>query len=402
MHTTDMDTDTPLPALTQATIDLAALAHNYRELRRITTASAKMMAVIKANAYGHGAAQVARVALANGADFLAVARVQEAVQLRESGVTATTLLLGYCDPRYVPYLAAHDIIASIGDMDSARALSKRASQAGVRLKAHVKVDTGMGRVGIVADALSGRNGTTEATRTAAREIIELSALPGLEIEGIYTHFASADSRNQAHARQQLAIFQEILAELATMGFTVPYTHAANSAALITMPESHLSLVRPGIAQYGLWPSAEIDRAALDLRPVMSLRSRIVQIKEVPAGFAVSYGSTYTTTSRALVATVPVGYADGYSRLLSGRGAMLVRGQRAPVIGRVCMDFTMIDVSGIEGVRNGDPVVVFGRQGEATLPVDELAALSSTINYEIVSTITSRVIRCYQNANGASG
>lgn len=390
-------TDSTLPSLTYAEIDLDALAHNYRELRRIISDSAKMMAVVKADAYGHGAVHVSRVALANGADFLAVARVQEAAHLRDNGIAAPILLLGYSCPEYVPYLAANNIIASVGDMDSARALSREASRAGVTLKAHIKIDTGMGRVGIVADALCCRDINIDGVSKAAQDIVKLAALPCLRIEGIYTHFANADSRNISHARHQFAIFQELLAELDTMGFRVPYCHAANSAAIMTMPESHLTLVRPGIAQYGLWPSDEVDKRLLDLRPVMSLKSRIVQIKEVPAGFDVSYGSTHTTARTTRIASVPVGYADGYDRILSSRGVMLVRGQRAPIIGRVCMDFTMIDVSHIPDASVNDEVVLFGRQGNETLPADELAAHGSTINYEIVSTITARVARRYIHA-----
>ena len=372
------------PPLTRAEIDLAALAHNYRELRRLAAPSARMMAVVKADGYGHGAIRVSETALANGADWLAVARISEVVQLREGGIEAPLLLFGLCFPEYVAYLAENNTRASVNSLESARLLSEEAGRLGVRLKVHIKVDTGMGRLGIVSGGIN----------RAARSILDLAELPHLEIEGLYTHFASADSSDKDFARKQLHLFLELLAELKKHNFEVPLRHAANSAATIELPESHLDLVRPGIAQYGLWPSGESDRSLIDLKPVMSLKSRIIQLKEVPAGFKISYGCTYETENPTRIATVPVGYADGYNRLLSSRGAMLLHGVRVPVVGRVCMDLTMIDVGGVKGVEIGDEVVWLGRQGEEIISAEGMADSLQTINYEVVTSITARVDRDY--------
>ena len=372
------------PPLTRAEIDLTALAHNYRELRRLAAPSAKMMAVVKADGYGHGAVRVSQIALENGADWLAVARIDEVTQLREGGIEAPLLLFGICFPEYITYLVENSVRASVSTLASAKRLSEKAGLLGVRLKIHIKVDTGMGRLGVA---------TEEVTRTV-QSVLNIAALPHLEVEGLYTHFASADSADKSSANMQLTLFKELLAELDRHHFEVPLRHAANSAATIELPESHLDLVRPGIAQYGLWPSGDTNRSLIDLKPVMSLKSRIIQLKEVPAGFKISYGSTYETPERTRIATIPVGYADGYPRLLSSRGVMLVRGVRVPVVGRVCMDLTMIDVAGVEGVEVGDEVVWMGQQGTEVISAEEIAASVQTINYEVVTSITSRVERIY--------
>jgi len=372
------------PSLTRAAIDLTALVHNYQELRRLAAPSAKMMAVVKADGYGHGAVRVSQTALENGADWLAVARISEVVQLRDSGIGAPLLLFGICFPEQISYLVENRTRASVASLASAKVLSEEAGRLGVRLQVHIKVDTGMGRLG---------ESTEQMSRTV-QSVLDLAALPHLAVEGIYTHFASADSADKSSARRQLNLFMELLHELKKHNFEVPLRHAANSAAIIELPESHLDLVRPGIAQYGLWPSGETDRSLIDLKPVMSLKSRIIQLKEVPAGFKISYGSTYETLKPTRIATVPVGYADGYSRLLSSRGVMLVHGVRVPVVGRVCMDLTMIDVGGVKGVETGDEVVWMGRQGAEAISAEEIATSVQTINYEVVTSITSRVERCY--------
>ncbi|MFH2132373.1 MAG: alanine racemase [bacterium] len=383
------------PPLMRADIDLAALAHNYRELRRIKAPSAAMMAVVKADGYGHGAVRVSEIALENGADRLAVARVNEAVLLRKGGISAPLLLFGLCCPEYVAWMVDNDTRASVNSLASARTLSEEAGRRGVRLKVHVKVDTGMGRLGVVTDPLLVQDTSKTGMNRAVRSILDMSKLPHLDMEGIYTHFASADSADKRSARRQLDLFLQLLGELKKHGLEVPLRHAANSAAIIELPESHLDLVRPGIAQYGLWPSAETDRGRVHLQPVMSLKARIIQLKEVPAGFKVSYGSTFETVEPTRIATIPVGYADGYDRGLSSRGTMLVRGVRAPIVGRVCMDLTMIDVSRVKGVETGDEVVMLGKQGDEEIPADEIAGLLQTINYEVVSAITARVERRYQ-------
>lgn len=383
-----------VPSLTWAEIDLGALAHNYRELRRVTAPSAVMMAVVKADGYGHGAPQVARVALKNGVELLAVARMNEAIQLREAGISAPILLFGHSLPSYVDILASKDIRAALNSLEGARSISAEAVRRKTRIKAHIKIDTGMGRLGLLADEIAIQKDSGEQFKRAIDEVLAIKALPGIEVEGIFTHFANADSRDKGHATRQLSCFTKLLETLKQHSFRVRYRHAANSAAIIEMPDSHLDLVRPGIAQYGLWPSGEIDRQRIDLKPVMSIKSRVIHVKNVGADFAVSYGSTHITPCPTRIATIPVGYADGYDRILSSSGHMLVKGVRAPIIGRVCMDLTMIDVGHVPGVRLEDEVVILGSQGDETISADEIAERVGTINYEIVSSLTSRVPKIY--------
>jgi alanine racemase len=383
-----------MPSLTQARIDLNALAHNCRELRRVTSSTAKIMAVVKADGYGHGAVAVSRVALANGADYLAVARISEAVCLRQAGIDAPMLLFGYAAPEYTAYLADNGIRASVDSLATARRLSTAAQQSHADLSIHIKFDTGMGRLGLAAGRLPASGDLKSEIDRAVQAIAEITRLPGLTVEGFYTHFANADARDKGHARGQFDLFLETLEALKRHGIEVPLRHAANSAAIIEMPETHLDMVRPGISLYGLRPSAQMDLSHLDLRPVMTLASTVIQVKEVPAGFKISYGSTYETPAPTRIATVAIGYADGLSRLLSSKGAMLVGGVRAPIVGRVCMDLTMIDVGHVAGVEVGDEVVVFGRQGENEISADEVAGLAGTINYEVVCALKSRGQRIY--------
>jgi alanine racemase len=383
-----------VPSLTWAEIDLGALAHNYRELRRVTNSSADMMAVVKADGYGHGAPQVAEVALENGAEFLAVARLNEAIRLREAGISAPILLFGHSLPAYVEILASQNIWTALNSLEGARSISAEAVRRKTTIKAHIKVDTGMGRLGLVADEIAVPTTSGEQFNGAIKDIMAITALPGIEVEGIFTHFANADGRDKEHALTQLSRFKKILKALKKHPFQVKYRHAANSAAIIELPESHLDMVRPGIAQYGLWPSEEVDKQRIDLKPVMSLKSKVIHVKEVGPGFAVSYGSTYVTPASTRIATIPIGYADGYDRILSSNGHMLVRGVRVPIIGRVCMDLTMIDVGHVAGVQLEDEVVILGSQGNETISADEIAKQVGTINYEIVSSLTSRVPKVY--------
>jgi alanine racemase len=390
-----MSNPNDMPSLTQARIDLNALAHNCREIRRMTAPTAKIMAVVKADGYGHGAVEVSRVAIANGADYLAVARISEAMQLRRSGIDAPILLFGYAAPEYVAYLADNGIRASLDSLETARRLSAAACQAGIDLPIHIKIDTGMGRLGLLAGSSEASGDVkNEMTRTV-QGVVEIARLPGLSVEGFYTHFANADAADTGHTRRQFALFLEILELLKAHGIEALLRHAANSAAIIGLPETHLDMVRPGISLYGLRPSVDVDLSRLNLRPVMHLASTVIQVKEVPAGFKISYGSTYETPAPTRIATIAIGYADGLSRLLSSKGAMLVRGVRAPIVGRVCMDLTMLDVGHVPGVRVGDEAVVFGRQGDNEISADEIAGLAGTINYEIVCALKSRVRRIYK-------
>jgi alanine racemase len=380
--------------LTRAEIDLNAYAHNIKELRRITHPDAQLMAVVKANGYGHGAAEVAREALQNGAQWLGVARFNEGVELRKAGLEAPLLILGYTPADLARQLIEYDLTQTVYDYSNAEVFSGKASKLGKKISVHIKVDSGMGRLGLVTDVLFPEKTIREANPNPIEVISKITKLAGLDVQGIFTHFATADSADKSYANQQLEIFLEFLHELHRDGLQPPVRHAANSAALIDMPESHLDMVRPGIATYGLAPSDEVNKDNANLKPVMSLKSSIIHLKKVSAGFNVSYGITYQTDKPTTIATIPVGYADGFNRLFSSSGQMLVHGQKVPVIGRVCMDLTMLDVGNIPDVEIEDEVVIFGRQGDACITADEMATQLNTINYEIVSTIMPRVSRIY--------
>jgi alanine racemase len=376
-----------------AEIDLKAIAHNVAELRRITQPEARLMAVVKADGYGHGAIEIAQCALQNGAATLGVARIEEGIRIRQAGIQTPILIFGYTLPEQVADLLEYDLTPCVYAAASARNFSRRAASLGKKIKAHLKVDTGMGRLGQLPQNFRSDNSTAIAA-DALEETRTIAALDGLELEGICTHFATADSKDKTDAEKQLHLFITYLKRLQQAGLNPPVRHAANSAALIDMPQSHFDMVRPGIAIYGLYPSDEVQKNKVSLKPAMALKARIIHLKKVPAGFKVSYGGTHETQRPTTIATVPVGYADGLNRQLSNRGQMLVHGQRVPIIGRICMDLTMLDVGSIENVQVGDEAVIFGQQNNETLTVDEMAALLNTINYEIVSTITARVPRVY--------
>jgi alanine racemase len=377
-------------------VDLDAIAHNVRALRRITDPKARLMAVVKANGYGHGAAEVARTALHNGAEALGVARIQEGIDLREQGFDAPILIFGYGSPDLAGKLLEFDLTQTVYSLETAKALSQAASSFGKKIRVHLKVDTGMGRLGMLPQCMRSALPDDAQSHQAVREVMSIARLPALHLEGIYTHFAAADSHDKSYARLQLERFMEFLDQLRREGLEFSVTHAANSAGIMEIPEAHLDMVRAGISIYGLYPSHEVDKTRVTLRPAMALKARIVHLKQVGAGFKVSYGMTYETFGPTTIATVPIGYADGLNRLLSSRGHMLVRGSKAPVVGRVCMDLTMLDVGHISGMGLEDEVVIFGNQGEASITVDEIAQTLGTINYEIVSTITDRVPRIYLN------
>ena len=379
--------------LSRRVVDLSKLAHNIRALKRVSRAP-RFMAVVKADAYGHGVLPVARQALATGVDWLAVARVSEAVELRSAGLCVPVLLFGDVSEDHLDFLAKEEIRITLTDLEQARYLAGRAKEMGLCLKAHVKVDTGMGRLGLYRQPEGDPYTDVGAVSAMIREIRRME---GLHLEGMYTHFANADIRDKRHAGEQLAVFQSIEQHLLASGDRPDILHAANSAATMELPEAHFDMVRPGIALYGLTPSDEVDTGDIILKPVMSIESEIIQVKSVPAGFRVSYGSTHVTPTPTRIATVPAGYADGYSRLLSSKGAMLVHGQRAPVLGRVCMDFTMIDVGRIDGVKVKDRVTLMGCQDEACISADEIAQQTGTINYEVVAALTRRMPLHYINA-----
>ncbi|NQT70285.1 MAG: alanine racemase [Desulfobacteraceae bacterium] len=382
--------DTPL---IWAEIDLKAIAQNVRALRRITNSEARLMAVVKANAYGHGVIEVARRALESGADVLGVARLNEGIELRKAGFDAPTLIFGYTPPALAKKLLEFDLTQTVWSYQTAAALSSAVSESKA-LKVHLKVDSGMGRLGLLPDCCRLPALDAHSTAKALGEVEAIASLAGLQLEGVYTHFAAADSADKSYAGKQFEIFAEFLDEIRKAGLDIPVCHAANSAAIIDMPETHLDMVRAGISIYGLYPSDEVDKDRIALQPAMALKSRVVHLKKVPAGFKVSYGMTHETSKPTTIASVPVGYADGFSRRLSSRGHMLVGGRRAPILGRVCMDTTMLDVGHVPGIDLEDEVVILGRQQDASITADEIAASLDTINYEIVSSLTARIPRIY--------
>jgi alanine racemase len=373
-------TQTPshAPYLIRAEIDLMAIAHNVRELRRITDPKARLLVAVKANAYGHGAEQVARTALRHGASDLGVARIDEGLALRQAGIMAPILIFGYTPADFAPQLLAHDLVPTVYALEHARELAAAARAQGRVMPIHIKVDTGMGRLGIACGAGGEReiNGVAETIERIAR-------CDGLILKGLYTHFATADQAEKHYARRQFKVYSTLLGRLAASGLPVGLRHAANSGAIVEMPETHLDMVRAGISLYGLYPSAEVDRRRIDLKPALSLKARIIHLKQVPAGTCISYGCTYQTRSATTIATVPAGYADGYNR-----------GLRVPIVGRVCMDLTMVDVGSVPHTAVGDEVVLIGRQNGAEVSADEVAETLGTINYEVVSALTSRVPRVY--------
>ncbi len=368
---------------TWAEVDLGAIAHNVKEIKRIISPGATMMAVVKANGYGHGMVEVARTALSNGAARLAVARASEGTILRRAGINVPVLVLGYTPPGMFSEIIDSGLTQTVFSLQYAQILDRECRSKGVRLPVHIKVDTGMGRIGLVC----GNNQTVA-------DILDIARMPGLDVEGVYTHFASADSSERKYTLQQFEKFTEILVCLSREGLFVPVRHCANSAAIIEYPETHLDMVRPGIILYGLYPSPDVDHGKIILHPAMSFKTSVAMVKRVSRGFNVSYGCTYTTGRSTLIASLSAGYADGYPRSLSSLGDVLIKGRRAPVIGRVCMDQLMVDVGHIEDVLPGEEAVLFGIQAGSVLPVEEVADKIGTINYEIVCMVGARVPRIF--------
>ncbi len=363
-------------------VDLSSFASNVRELRRFLPGDVKMMAVVKADGYGHGAYELSRVAVQEGVSMLGVASLEEGLLLRRKGIDTPILILGYTNPRQSRILLENELTPTIFHWETALALSQKACALGKTADVHVKLDTGMGRLGLnnPGDVL--------------HYLENVSRLPGIFLRGAYTHFATADEEDDSFALRQLRQFRKTVRICEGKGIKIPSKHAANSAAALRFPETHLDMVRVGISLYGYYPSGYVKRDDVKLTPVMSLKSRVVFIKKVAEGTPVSYGKTYLAPRETYIATVPLGYSDGYSRLLSNRGYMLVRGQEAPIAGRVCMDHVMLDVGKIQFIREGDEVVAFGRQGSEEISADYLAHLQGTISYEVLCNTGSRLPRVY--------
>jgi alanine racemase len=359
-------------------IDVDAIAQNVRTIKEIIGPDVRLMAVLKADAYGHGAIKVARTALNNGASYCGVASVNEAVQLRQAGISAPVLVLGYTPAWQAREALRHDVSITLYDRDVAVAFSRAASELHAEARAHIKVDSGMGRLGLLPDDVPDF-------------VQRLLGLPGLTLEGIFTHFSVSDEAGLGYTRAQLERFQGVLDALRARGISFPLIHAANSAALLRLPESRFTMVRLGLAMYGLAPSPSVALPA-SIRRVLTWKTTVAQVKTLPSGSFVSYGNTYQTQGEETIAVIPVGYADGFRRSPQHWGEVLVKGQRASIVGRVCMDQTMIDVSHIPDVRVGEEVVLIGSQGDESISVEEVAERLGTINYEVVSMIMARVPR----------
>ncbi len=366
-------------------IDLDAIRENLRHIRRIIGPQVQVMAIVKGNAYGHGIAAIAHTAVVSGASMLGVACLSEARMLQEAGLTVPMLILGYTPPWQVEDAVRFSVRVTLFDLETAHALSQAAQRVQRPARVHIKVDTGMGRLGVLPPE--------------APEFVEAVArLPGIEIEGIFTHFSTADELDKGYTYWQLARFEHVLDAVRARGIHIPLIHTANSAALLTVPESRFNMVRVGIAMYGLAPSAWTPLPA-GMRPALTWKTLIAQVKTLPPGSFVSYGNTYQTADEERIAVIPVGYADGFRRAPAHWGYVLVHGRRAPIVGRVCMDQTMINVTHIPEVRQGDEVVLLGRQGEEEITAEEVAERLGTIHYEVLSEILSRVPRVACTGSG---
>lgn len=374
---------------TWAEIDLDALARDFQAVRKAANPQAKVCCVVKADAYGHGAVRMAQEFESLGADWFAVSNLEEALQLRLGGIEKPVLVLGYTPPEEAGSLAKHHVSQCVYSLDYARELSHYAVEAGVTVKIHVKIDTGMSRLGFFYQDITRDEATVEEVKAAC-------TLPGLYPEGIFTHFAVSDEGKDGDAftMKQFGCFKEMIESLLREDISFEVRHCANSAAVFDYPLSHLDMVRAGIVIYGLYPSDAL-RNRPELTPVLSLRSVVSHVKTVKPGSTISYGRMFTADHEMKVATVPVGYADGYPRILATQGAqVLIGGKRCPILGRICMDQLMADVSALEDVKVGDLVTLIGRDGAEEITADELAESEGSINYEVVCGLSKRVPRVY--------
>lgn len=376
-------------------IDLDALTYNFRRIRGGLSDGCRAMAVVKADAYGHGAVECACALAEAGADWFGVSNLEEAIQLRLAGLTQPMLILSYTPPQEAARLAQYGVTQTVTGGAYARELSAAATAAGVTVDVHVAVDTGMMRVGFLYSDPERDAASVDAVETACR-------LPSLSATGLFTHFAVADEEDgEAFTRRQFGLFTSFAEQLEARGIAFDLKHCCNSAATVRFPEMHLDMVRPGLIQYGMMPSAFLQ-PLLPLSPVMSLKTNVSLVKCVPAGETVSYGRTYTAETDTRVATVAIGYADGYARRCSNRGHMLLDGVPVPVIGRVCMDQCMLDVTAVPTAKEDDVALIFGRDGGHFRPVEEYADECGTINYEVVCDIGRRVPRVFVQNGEAVG
>lgn len=364
-----------------ADINLDAIYKNIEETRKIVSPGTKIMAIIKADGYGHGAVPIAEI-LDPIADAYGIAIVEEGIELRNMGITKPLLILGVTPIPLYSQLVKYDIIPAMFSYERAVKLAEEAKKQNKTAKIHLALDTGMSRIGFAMN------------QESIETIQKINGLDGVEIDGCFTHFATADEKDKTFAYKQLERFTEFVNELERKGVHIPVKHIANSAGIMEINNSDFNMVRSGITTYGLYPSEDVNKKVLPLQPAMEIRSYITYLKDLEPDIGISYGLTYVTTKKTKVATVPVGYADGYPRSLSNRGYVLIRGQKAPIIGRICMDQFMVDVTDVEGVEEGDCVTLVGRDGDKFISVEELAGMSHSFNYEFVCDIGKRVPRVY--------
>ena len=372
-----------LPSRIQADIDLDAFRFNLDSIKKNINENTQIITVLKADGYGHGAVPLAKEAEKEERVWgIAVATVEEALELRRGGIKKPLLILGYTYQEDYDLIAEEELRPTVFKLSMAQELSQAALRKNKTIKIHIKIDTGMSRIGY------------RDLEKSVPEILEISRLPGLEIEGLFTHFARADEREKAPAYQQLEKYQAFQKALKEAGLKIPLCHCSNSAGIIRMPEANMDAVRAGIILYGLYPSEEVEKEPVPLKPLMTLKSHIAYIKTLEPGVQISYGGTYTTQKETRVATIPVGYADGYARSLSNKGWVLIRGKKAPILGRVCMDQFMVDVTDIPEVRELDEVILLGKSGDQQITMEELGELSGRFNYEFACCISKRVPRIY--------
>lgn len=366
-----------------AQIDLSAVRKNVEAIRAVVNPASKLMPVLKADGYGHGAVPIAK-RIDDIADAYGVAIVEEAVELRKAGIKKPILVLGYTAALLYDELIAYDITQTIFQYETAYELNEAAKRAGKTVTIHIKLDTGMSRIGF------------PVTDAGVEEIVKISKLSNLSMEGVFTHFAKADEIDKTATEEQYQRFSDMLSRLSKRGVTFPVRHASNTAAIIDLPKLNLDMVRCGIGTYGLYPSTDVQKNRVVLTPAMELKTHIAFVKELPKGVGISYNGTFVTERPTRVATIPVGYGDGYPRLLSSKGRVLIHGKSAPILGRVCMDQFMVDVTDIPQAKQNDDVTLMGQDGHERISAEEISAFAGTINYEIVCGVGKRIPRVYIN------
>lgn len=372
---------------TWAEVDFDKLAHNYHALRGLAPAGTKYLGLVKADAYGHGAVPVAKKLEELGADYLGVACLDEAIEVREAGVKTPILILGCTSSIYAAELVKYNISQACYDLEYAKELSAGAQKAGGTITVHIQCDTGMTRLGFMCHE--------ETMEKSASEIIEAVKLPGLKAEGIFTHFSDSDG-SEEYTMLQFGRFQDIIQRVRDLGYEFEIRHCANSAATLLYPATYLDMIRPGIVQFGHFPDAKMDHALCDLVPVLELKSRVATVRDVPANTPVSYGRTNTLTRPSRLAVIPVGYGDGFCRGFSNKLTVLINGKKLPIVGRICMDMCMVDVTDAPDVKEGDVAILYGSDGTNDQPVEAGAEIMNTISYELLCVLTKRIPRIYLN------